>query len=116
MTRILAYIDPTRLPAEVTEILEQIGPYLAAGLSSREIGQRFGRSDDWASTRIAKVRRALLDEAVRSGREMEAGLLERIEELRGEIARGAAGATTRKRQTAPPDGTTPTDAPAAEGS
>ena len=88
MTAILEYIDPEMLPPEVHEILSQIGSFLADGLSAREIGARFGRSEDWAATRIAKVKRALILEAARNAREMESGLRARIEQLAAEIERG----------------------------
>lgn len=88
MTAILEYVDPTMLPQETREILEQIGPFLADGLSAREIGQRFGRSEDWAATRILKVKRALILEAARNAAEMEAGLRARVEQLAAELDGG----------------------------
>lgn len=87
LTAILEYVDPSMLPEEAKQILSQIGPFLADGLSAREIGQRFGRSEDWAATRILKVKRALILEAARNAGEMEQALRARVEQLAEELER-----------------------------
>ena len=87
LTAILEYVDPSMLPEEAKQILSQIGPFLADGLSAREIGQRFGRSEDWAASRILKVKRALILEAARNAGEMEAALRARVEQLAAELER-----------------------------
>ncbi len=88
MTAILEYVDPEMLPPDAQEILAQIGPFLADGLSAGEIGQRFGRSADWAATRIQRVKRALILEAHRNAAEMYGPLAARVEALAAEIERG----------------------------
>lgn len=85
LTAILEYVDPSMLPEEAKQILSQIGPFLADGLSAREIGQRFGRSEDWAATRILKVKRALILEAARNAGEMEEALRVRVEQLAADL-------------------------------
>lgn len=88
LTAILDWIDPTRLPPEVQESLTLIGPYLASGLTYRQIGERLSpaRSEDWVSTRVAAVKQELIAQALERVDEMDARLRERVLELRGTTA------------------------------
>jgi hypothetical protein len=79
----------------VQETLSLIGPYLAAGLSYREIGAEVGKSEDWISSRVAEIRRALIAEALKRADEMDARLRARLEELQpGSTADPAGGGTS----------------------
>lgn len=88
LTAILDWIDPTSLPPEVRETLTLIGPYLASGLTYRQIGERLSptRSEDWVSTRVAAVKAALVAQALSRADELEPRLRERILALRGSTA------------------------------
>lgn len=82
MTAILDFIDPTTLPPRVQQTLREIGPSLASGRTLSEIAEERGRQKDWASSRVAEVREALIDAALVRIGEMDARLRARIEELR----------------------------------
>jgi predicted MarR family transcription regulator len=81
MTEILNWIDPTALPRKVRTALQEIGPFLARGLTYREIGTEVGRSEDWVAARVAEIREALVAEALKRADSMRDDVRERIEAL-----------------------------------
>lgn len=112
MTRILEFIDPTDLPEEARETLELIGSSLVRGRTTREISERTGRSEDWVTGRVARLRVQLLDAAIAGARRTEQQAVAELEQLRSQIA-GAGGAATRSLRTESPGGICPTGAPVA---
>lgn len=82
VTAILELIDPATLPAPVREDLQTLGPFLASGLTYRQIAERTGRSEDWVSTRVGRIRRALIDKALERADEIDGRLRRHLEELR----------------------------------
>ena len=81
-TELLPWIDPTLLSPRVQRTMLDFGPFLARGLTLKEIGASFDRSADWASARVQEVREAILDQAVEHLDELPARLRVLVEELR----------------------------------
>lgn len=81
MTEILDWIDPAALPRPVRMALREIGPFLANGLTYREIGERVGRSEDYVAAKVKLIRDALVAEALRAADRLSAELRARIEAL-----------------------------------
>lgn len=76
------------LPPRAQAIARKIGPMVCDGYSLAEIGRSFGKSEDWASTRVAELRNAILDQ-IRAGaarQEHEIRELRRLLESRGGTA------------------------------
>lgn len=89
---------------------------LSKGFTIGEIAKQIGKRDDWVSERLAELRLSLIEQALERSDELSSDLRERILELkrRSGTAADAAGASTRKRRTGSPAGTTRTTARRAE--
>ena len=54
---VLEFVNWQALPARTKAIARRLGPLLAEGYTLKEIGARFGKSEDWASQRTRELRR-----------------------------------------------------------
>jgi hypothetical protein len=86
MTEILDWIDPSALPERVRASLGLLGPWLALGLTYREIGERVGYSEDYVANHVRAIRFALVAEALTRADDMSEALRERLEKLHREHA------------------------------
>ena len=85
VTGLLEVIDPARLTEETKDSLQLIGPFLALGLTYREISERTGRSEDWVAARVLQARREIVGLAAEHAAELERGLRQRVDRLREEL-------------------------------
>jgi hypothetical protein len=85
-------LDPSPLPPKIQSLLDELGPYLTAGLGYSEIAERLQphRSTDWVATRVGEIRRAIAANVL-EGDELPA-------ELRADLEDFAAGRTPRSRR------------------
>jgi len=107
---ILEWIDWTALSPETKGTLERIGPFLAVGLSYREIGEQTGETPDRVRARVTQVKDELILHVRERAPGLVAGLEARLEEARSLTAPDAAGASTPTRRTDGPAGASPTGA------
>lgn len=61
-TTIVEYVDWETLPPRARAIARKLGPMLSDGYTIAEIGKHFGKSEDWASTRVQELRTAILQQ------------------------------------------------------
>lgn len=80
---ILELVNPDALPEPVREMLELVGPHLAAGRTFAQIAEQVGLSEDGVSTRVRAIRQALVEQALAHADELDCRLRARLEELRG---------------------------------
>lgn len=80
MTELLFWIDPGALPKSIQALMEQIGPSLVRGLTNKELGARFGKSEDWAQSRVRLLRRAIAEHVLETaGNDLDPELRARLE-------------------------------------
>jgi hypothetical protein len=65
VTEALSFVDPRRLPRSVHREMQELGPYLTAGLTFKEIGRLLGTDDEAVSVRVAELREALTEHVLR---------------------------------------------------
>ena len=61
-TAILEFVDWQALPPRARAIARRLGPMLSDGFTLAEIGRHFGKSEDWASTRVQELRTAIVEQ------------------------------------------------------
>jgi hypothetical protein len=82
MTWILEVLDPSNLPRRIQTTLQEIGPFLADGLTYKEIGELTGHSEDWVASRVTQIRDAILAEGRKYFAQLPEGQRARVEALR----------------------------------
>ncbi len=107
---ILEWVDWTALSPETKGTLEQIGPFLAAGLNYREIGMETGETPDRVRALVTQVKDDLVTHVRERAPGLVAGLEARLGQARSLTAPDAAGASTPTLRTDGPAGTSPTGA------
>lgn len=99
------------LPPRARAIARKIGPLISNGYTLAEIGRHFGKSEDWASTRVRELRQAIAEQALERADEIDPELRSKLRAaLPGSTAAPAAGDTTPTRRTESDTGTTPSAA------
>lgn len=76
-TTILEFVDWQALPPRARAIARRLGPMLSDGFTLAEIGRHFGKSEDWASSRVTELRTAIIEQV----RERQAAYDAAISEL-----------------------------------